>query len=303
MTEAPGGVCTVLVTPFHEDGTVDPASMARQVEHHLAWGVDGVVVFGLAGEVYKLTDDERRGLLDVVVRTAAGAVPVIAGAEHSGTEGAIARSVSAVKAGAAGLMLYPPTFVRPDAAGVADYYTSVARAVDVPIVVQDAPAWTGVPLPVDLLLALRAAAPSIAAVKVEAPPTAPKIAALVAAGLPCIGGYGALHLAEECEAGVTGIMPGAALPGLYTRMWACHAAGDRDGLWELFVRALPLLAFQLGSLDLFVAVQKALLAGIGVLDSARLRRPGTPATPAQLAWLRRLLDRTGLGGYLRRAPA
>ena len=78
-------------------------------------------------------------------------VPVIVGTEHSGTLAAVARSIEAEKLGVSALMLYPPTFIKPDEANVLSYFKAVGSAVKIPIIIQDAPAWTGVPLPVSLL--------------------------------------------------------------------------------------------------------------------------------------------------------
>ena len=105
-------------------------------------------------------------------------------------------------------MLYPPMFVRPTPSQVKEYYEEISQKVRVPIIIQDAPTWTGVHLPVDLLFQIKKSASRVECVKVEAPPTAPKMSALLEQGLTPLGGYGALHLFEEMTAGVTGTMPG-----------------------------------------------------------------------------------------------
>lgn len=297
------GVLSVLCTPFHDDGSLDEQSLRRLVEHNLAWGVAGLVCFGLAGEVYKLTDDERRRVLRLTLDVVDGAVPVIAGTEHNGVEGAVARSHEAAGAGASALMLYPPSFVKPDRDGVVEYYAAVGAVVDVPIIIQDAPAWTGVSLPVDVLATLHGDVANVGYVKVEAPPTPPKIRALTDAGVPVIGGYGALHLAEELTCALSAVMPGCAAPGLYTALWRTHQAHDPDGVWSIFQQALPLLAFQMSSLDVFVAVQKLLLHRMDVIASPHLRRPGKQLSPEQLRWLDQLIVRTDFGDYLGTTPS
>jgi len=296
------GILSVLCTPFQENGSLDKKSLIRLVEHNLSWEVDGLVCFGLASEIYKLSDRERDEMLELVVEIAAGSVPVIAGTEHSGVETAAIRSQDAARAGAAAVMLYPPTFVKLAPSQVKEYYEEISQKAGVPIIIQDAPAWTDVPLPVDLLVEIKKIAPRVEYVKVEAPPTAPKMAALLEQGLTPLGGYGALHLFEELSAGITGTMPGCSLPGLYCDLWQLHDSARRAECWELFTRALPLLSFQLGSLDLYVAVQKTLLTRIGVLSSSRLRRPGVKMTPAQIEWLDFLMEKTGMDSYLGARP-
>ena len=281
---------------------MDKKSLIRLVEHNLSWGVDGLVCFGLASEIYKLSDREREEMLGLVVEIAAGSVPVIAGTEHSGVETAAIRSQDAARAGATAVMLYPPTFVKPTPSQVKEYYEEVSEKAGVPIIIQDAPAWTGVPLPVDLLVQIKNSAPRVEYVKVEAPPTAPKMAALLEQGLTPLGGYGALHLLEELSVGVAGTMPGCSLPGLYRDLWQLHHAGRQTACWELFGRALPLLSFQMGSLDLCVEVHKTLLTRIGVLSSSRLRRPGVEMTGGQIKWLDFLIEKTGMDSYLGSRP-
>lgn len=296
------GVLSVLCTPFHDDGTLDIGSLERLVEHNLGWGVSGVVCFGLAGEIYKLTDPERATVLDAVVAQVDGRVPVIAGTEHTSFEGAIQRTRWAEDAGADAVMVYPPTFVKPDADGVVEYYSALGDASALPIIVQDAPAWTGVALPLELLARLGRDCPTVTHVKVEAPPTAPKLARLPELGLRPVGGFGALHLGEELDAGIDATMPGCAMPGLYVDVMAAHADGDPALAWSRYTDALPLLAFQMGGLDVFVAAQKLLLHRIGVLSSTRLRRPGAALTDAQRAWLDRVLEHGDLTRYVGSPP-
>lgn len=299
-----GGVCTVLITPFSDDGDVDLVSLRQLVEHDISWGIDALVCFGLASESYKLDDDERRAVLKCVLETVDGRVPVVAGVDHPGVESAAARAREATAQGVAAVMSYPPTFVRPDRDGVIEFYACLAKAAaGVPVIVQDAPLWTGVQLPVDLLAGIKEKASNVCCVKVEAPPTTAKVAALARYGLRSFGGYGAMHLAEEIRAGIVGTMPGPVLPGLYSDLWRLAKKRFDGEFWALYTRALPLLAFQMSSLDLFVSVQKTLLARNRVIASARMRRPSTPATAQQIGWLDEVLTRAGLTNYLSATPS
>ena len=294
------GVMPVLVTPFGDDGKIDTDSMARQVEHQVTWGVDGVVLFGLASEVHKLTDRERTDLTRAVVDAAAGRVPVILGCEHNGVDGAAERAAESQELGADALMAFPPSFMPPPPSAVRDYYLAIARASGLPLIAQDAPGWTGVSLTVDFLSDLAGLLDTPFAVKVEAPPTGPKIAALQERGVPSIGGYGALHVAEERIAGAVGTMPGSGLPGLLRDVWgqlSTHPPNE-----EVYTAALPLLAFQMGSLNMFIAVQKTLLARIGVIRDPKVREPTTFLTDSQLRRLDYLLQSTGAAEYAQPQP-
>lgn len=301
-TSALSGVLSVLSTPFDDERRVDLESLRRLVEHNIGWGVDGVVCFGLAGELYKLTDPERASILEAAVAAADGRVPVIAGTEHTSLEGAVQRTRWAESAGASAVMVYPPSFVRPSADGIVEYYEAISEASSLPIIVQDAPSWTGVELPIGLLERIAQRASTVRHVKVEAPPTGPKLAQLPGIGLRPIGGFGALHLGEELRTGIDATMPGCAVPGLYVDIMAAQARDDPDAATALHDRALPLLTFQMGSLDVFVATQKLLLHRIGVLTSPLLRRPGAQLSASQVAWLDATLERTGLDAYVGPPP-
>lgn len=294
------GVLSVLCTPFSDTGELDLSSLQRLVTYSLENGVDGVVCFGLAGENYKLSDHERRAILRVTMDAVEGKVPVVAGTEHNSIEGAVARSREAQDLGARALMLLPPTFVSPTTSQVLDYYAKLDSSVSVPIVIQDAPAWSRVILPVEVLTEIRRTTTRVRYVKVESPPTAPKITSLSSVGFKLIGGYGALYLLEELQAGVIGFMPGCAMPRLYRDLWAAHLQNDQQSLWSLFSRVLPLLSFQLASLDTFVSVQKTLLYRRGILSSPRLREPAASLSSGQMQWLHELIIRTGVGDYVAR---
>ncbi|MER3388666.1 MAG: dihydrodipicolinate synthase family protein [Microcella sp.] len=290
-TDGISGVMTVLPTPFDDDGAVDVDSLVSLVDHAIAEGSTGLVCFGLASELYKLSDAERTRILSVVLSQVAGRVPVIAGSESNSVETAVARTAEYCAAGVAAVMTLPPSFVKPDQGSVIEYYREVASAAaGAPVIVQDAPTWTGVPLPLDLLQRVRDVAPNVTHVKVENPPQYATITALSAAGFTCVGGYGALHILEDVEAGICGVMYGAGTIADMVQLWS-KAHGGSDQAWTEFERILPLLAFQMSSLDVFVAVQKYLLATSGVIASAHVRRPGRPLTDHQVDWLEHILLR------------
>lgn len=292
------GVYSVLATPFHDDGTLDLPGLRRVVEHQLASGVGGVVCFGLASEGYKLDDGERAAVIDVVVEAVAGRVDVVIGCDHTGTEAAAARCFRARDAGATAVMLFPPTLVKPGAAGLAEHYAAAAEA-GLPVIVQDAPAWTGVTLSPDALGDLAASTPAAGFVKVEAPPTAPKIGALLDRGIECIGGYGALYLLEELERGVRATMPGCAFPRAFVEILGHHAAGRRDEARQLVHQMLSLTVLSMSSLDLFVVLQKRMLVEAGLIASDRVRRPVASVPDAQqLAFAERLIVESGAARYL-----
>ena len=290
-SSAIAGVMTVLPTPFDARGRLDLDSLASLVQHSISAGSDGLVCFGLASELYKLTDDERTVILRTVLAEVDGRVPVIAGSESNSIETAAARTADYCAAGVSAVMVLPPTFVKPDESTVIDYYSEVGSAAgSASVIVQDAPAWTSVPLPASVLGRIRERSPNVSHVKVENPPNQPKIAALTDAGFTCVGGYGALHLLEDRKAGICGVMSGAGAIGEMVALWRVVDVSPDDA-WPRFERLLPLLAFQMSSLDIFIAVQKYLLHRAGVISSVAVRRPGQVLSDHHIEWLGRILRR------------
>ena len=162
-----------------------------------------------------------------------------------------------------------------------------------PVVLQDDPAASGVRLPVDVLL--RAAeACRAAAVKLEDPPTPPKIAQLLAArpDLRVFGGLGGLHALGELRRGAVGTMTGFAYPEVLRAVRLAVARGDLRGAAGVFDRYLPLIAFE-AQPGIGIAIRKELLRRRGVLVSAATRM-GAPPDPLTLQELDEVLDRAGM---------
>src|SRR6266545_5526844 len=120
------GIFHVMATPFTDGGDLDSAGLPRLVESALATGLSGLTVLGIAGEAHRLTEDERRRVVETVVKEARGRVPVVAGVSASGTH--LARSLTrmAQEHGADALMVAPPAGLK-NLDAVAEYYRTVAE--------------------------------------------------------------------------------------------------------------------------------------------------------------------------------
>ena len=288
------GVLPVLAVPFNKDGSLDLESIPRLVEHCINNKANGVVIFGLASELYKLNDSERIQILKKVISSVNSRVPVIVGTEHSGTLAAVARSIEAERLGASALMLYPPTFIKPDEANVLSYFKAVGSAVKIPIIIQDAPAWTGVPLPVSLLSRIIKEQPNVCYIKLESPPIGDKAKLLKSEGFKIIAGYGAIHLMEDLTAGIDGFMPGCSLPGIFVEINDLFKSGNVEKARTLYQIVLPLLTFQLTSLDTFIEIQKLVLKHLQIFSTSYCREPHIPISSERIDYLNLLLAEIGL---------
>jgi 4-hydroxy-tetrahydrodipicolinate synthase len=135
------GVFTALVTPFRR-GSVDDEAFVALVERQIAGGVHGLVPVGTTGETSTLSHDEHRHVVELCVKTAAGRVPVIAGAGSNGTAEAIELAQHAKEVGATATLVVTPYYNRPSQEGLYRHYAAIAEAVDIPLLVYNVPSRT-----------------------------------------------------------------------------------------------------------------------------------------------------------------
>lgn len=269
------GIFPIVNTTFREDGSIDLDSQRRLVRFLLDAGAHGLGLFGNASEGYTLGAQERVEILRMVVREVDGRVPVIASTGHTGTDLAVALSREAEAEGADGLMILPPYFLKPDAENVFHYFRQIDAAVRIPIMVQDAPLMSGVAMGAPLLARMGRELERVRYAKVEAPPTAPKISAILESATrpPALfGGLNGQFLLEELDRGAIGTMPGSDLTAAFVRIWNLWTAGERRQARAEFSRYLPLIRYELQP-GLGVSVMKHNLVAAGVIASARVRHP------------------------------
>ncbi len=290
------GVIPILATPFSHDGSIDLDSQLRLVDDLLEQGAHGLGAFGNAGEGYALLASEKRQLLEAIARHVGGKVPLVVGVGATGARVAVEDCREFESLGADALMVLPPYYLKPDADGLAAFYQDIGEAVKIPIVVQDAPLLSGVPMPPAMLAKLADSIERIEYVKVEAPPTAPKITATAAAAgdtLTLLGGLNGQFLIEEIQRGARGTMPAADMTHDFVGIFDALEAGDEDRAWEAYTRILPLVRYELQP-GLGVSAAKHNLVARGVIKTATVRAPTRSLDAAgldELARLRKLVYR------------
>src|SRR5690348_4757889 len=244
------GVFPIAPTPFTPTGELDLEGQRRVLDCMVDQGVDGICILANYSEQFLLSDRERDTLLDLCMTHVAGRVPVIVTCSHFSTRIAIERARAAAAAGAAMLMLMPPyhgTGLRADDDGVIEHYARIADAVDLPIMVQDAPL-SGVSLPVPLLVRLCRDVTSVRHFKIEVPGAAAKLRSLIEAGGDAIAGpfdgEESITLMADLEAGARGTMPSALLPDLIRPVVEHFLASRTDDAAEAYARILPLVNYE-----------------------------------------------------------
>lgn len=159
-----GQTLVALVTPMTVDGEVDWAGVEKHMDDVISAGADGIVVTGTTGETSTLTDAEKVELVRLGKQVSAGRAAIITGGPSNETAHAIQLAKKSEKAGADGIMLVTPYYVKPTQAGVLTHFRLVADATDLPVILYDIPGRAGIPLTYETIL--RAAKhPNIRAVK------------------------------------------------------------------------------------------------------------------------------------------
>ena len=132
------GSIPALITPFR-DGKVDEAALIGLVNWHVAEGSHGLVAVGTTGETPTLSHEEHEHVIEVVVQTAAGRIPVIAGAGSNNTDESVRLMRFAKKVGAAAALVVTPYYNKPSQRGLYHHYKTLHDAVDLPIIIYNIP--------------------------------------------------------------------------------------------------------------------------------------------------------------------
>lgn len=150
----PHGIYPYLVSPVARDGTVDEAMLERLVGDLIAAGVNGVTPLGSTGEIVYLTPPQRRAVVGATLRAAKGRVPVVPGVAAFATTDAVDQAREFVAMGADGVVVMRQNAFPASEEGVVEYFTAVAQAVDVPIILYTNPALLGSDFSTESLVAL-----------------------------------------------------------------------------------------------------------------------------------------------------
>ena len=291
------GIFPVVPTTFTETGELDLASQKRAIDFMIDAGSDGVCILANFSEQFSLSDDEREVLTRTALEHVAGRVPVIVTTSHYGTQVCAQRSRRAQDMGAAMVMVMPPyhgaTFRVPESQ-IYEFFARVSDAIDIPIMIQDAPASGTVLSPAFLARMAREIA-QVSYFKMETAGAAAKLRELIRLGGDAIegpwDGEEAITLLADLDAGATGSMTGGAYPDGIRPIIAAHAQGQFDLAFERYQRWLPLINHENRQGGILTA--KALMKEGGVIACEASRHPLPsmhPDTRRQLIDIAKRLD-------------
>ncbi len=148
------GVLVPVVTPFDSEGKIDYPALGNLLDHLLDAGVRGVVACGTTGEYYAFVGDERRNVMAYIADRVGERGVLIAGVNDTHTAGSVAKAQEAKALGYQALMLAPPIYCLPQQAEIIQHYKTVSAAVDMPIIMYNFPARSGVEIALETVVEL-----------------------------------------------------------------------------------------------------------------------------------------------------
>ena len=287
------GSIVALVTPMHEDGSVDYPALRKLIDWHIAEGTDCIGVVGTTGESPTVSFDEHFEIIRVAAEHAKGRVPIMAGTGGNSTREAIELSEYAKKVGADCTLSVVPYYNKPSQEGIYQHFKAIAEAVDIPMVLYNVPSRTVADMQPETMLRL-AQVPRIVGIK-EASGNIERAAWLIkqapkdfsiysgddgtAIALMLLGGHGNVSVTANVA------------PRLMHEMCMAAVEGRAREAAAIHLKLLPLHR------NLFIepspAPTKWAMAKLG-LCGASLRLPITPLTSAGQAAVEQAMRDAGL---------
>ncbi len=290
-----GRVLTAMVTPFDADGGLDLDGAQRLAEHLVAHGNDGLVVSGTTGEAATTSDGEKERLLRAVLEAVGDRARVLAGIGTSDTAHSTELARQAEKAGAHGLLVVTPYYTRPPQEGLVRHFSAVADATDLPVMLYDIPARTGLAIATETLLRV-AEHERILAVKDAKEDLEAASTVLRATDLAYYSGTDPLNL-PLLAVGASGVVSvvGHVVGERLRAMADAHAGGRPDEATRLHLELMPVYTGTFRTQG--VILTKAALTLLG-LPAGPVRPPLVDATPEQVQRLRADLVAGGVAGLV-----
>lgn len=270
MNFQPKGIIPAMVTPLTPDGKVNTEALRKLTDYLIEGGVHGLFPVGSQGEFYALTFDEKKKVVEVVVEETRGRVPVYVGTGTITTREAVALTKMAEAAGANAVSVITPFFIRPSESELLEFYTTIAKATRLPVLLYNNPGRTGVNLSADFvvrasrvenIVGIKDSSGDLTLTAEYIRRTDEKFSVLAGRdtliyGTLCYGGKGAIAACANVA------------PKLIVEIYEAFMAGDMKRALSAQFRLAPLrLAFDLGTFPVVIKEALNLMgidAGVGV---------------------------------------
>ncbi len=269
------GVNPIVAMPFYDNGEVDIPSFKQLVSHLLLSGCQGMTLFGIASEFYKLSDDEKDKLAECFCQLTNNSplYSSISVTEHS-TEVAVKRAQRYQQLGAKSLMLLPPHFLKPDNDKIIAHVKAVLTAVTIPVLIQYAPSETGVPIEPETMKAI-ADEHDNAVFKIECNPPMCYTTQLLELKPDAVvmNGYAGLYMLDMLSLGGKGVMPGCSFGEIYVAIYQLWQSGQVEQARQLHSKLFQYISNWMTHCEYIIEVEKVILQKRGLIKSSYCRHP------------------------------
>ncbi len=251
------GICPIIAAPFDNNGEVDHEDLYNLVGTLSKGGCGHVTLFGIAGEYYKLNDEERKEMVKTTVKSCNdhGGHALISVTDHS-TENAVKQAKA--------------------------FQEAVANAVDIPIMVQYAPEQTGVAIAPEVFQKLGNECKNVEYYKIECKPAGPYVTNLMKLSegqMKIFVGNAGFQLIECMDRGAIGAMPGCSMYDVYIDIFNTYLSGDRKGAIEKHNKILPMLNHIRQNVEQIISFEKRILKKRGIIKTDYCRKPSYNSDP------------------------
>lgn len=272
------GIFPVLVVPFKENREIDYDSFRNLINFVYDKKVDGIMLFGLGSEFYKISDEESFKLMEILIEVNKGRGKIIIGVGRPGTENTIKQAKFCQMLKVDALIIFPPYCVPINAKQLFDHYVEVSNSVDLPIIIQDSPIYSGVNMDINFFIELNKKCSNIKYAKIENNLSGPKISQIIEkteGKLKIFAGKGGTHFYEHLLRGVCGLMPGCAIIELFVDIYKKYNENKYKESEDIFEDIATFLYLEDQDIEYFIASEKTILNYRKVIKSFVSRKPET----------------------------
>ena len=289
------GVFCPSITITDDDGKIDYELWGRHLDHLADAGINGVLLFGSIGEIYSVSLEDKKSVIDFAVERVAGRMKVFIGVGDTTYDNVLELTRYAQKAGADAVLAVSPYYFGPTDDAAEKYFGGIADTTNLPVVLYNFPARTGTDLSTELVARLAAAHPNICGIKdtVDTISHTRKVIRAVRKVNPefsVLSGFDEYYLGNRASGG-NGVLCGLTNvePELFVRLHGAYQAGDFATAIECAKRISSLMAVY-DACDLFVSAIKVAVNIKGLPISTAIFDPAIQASDDQKATIEQLLS-------------
>jgi dihydrodipicolinate synthase/N-acetylneuraminate lyase len=283
------GVIPIIQTPFLPSEQLDLTSLQHEVEFISESEADGMVFPGYASEWWKLSDFEMLRAAEVILKSRSSKCPVIFNVVAQSTLLAKEQARQFASLGCDALMCLPPFVLPASQRQVLDHLSAIMEVSTLPHILQYAPGLTGTRFNPADLAGLHERFPHFCCIKIDFAPSGLQLTALKSElghrDFTYLVGYSGIQLLDSIRRGADGLMGGVGHLRQDIAMLKALQTGDAQAGYNAFATMLPMLNFEMQSIDLLVSAHKKLLQEQGILTHDVCRGPWQPLDSFQEAEL------------------